>query len=66
MPWEITSTRPALRPSASNPRRKSEKFFIIAKNINELMAAVSKESIDADRIVIIYITDEEYIERKGI
>jgi hypothetical protein len=64
MPYLIESTRPAYRGSRKNPNRKTEMNKRFCSDTNEMISAVSSESIDATRIVIIYLDEQEFAEKK--
>lgn len=61
MPWQITSTTPVV--NKKRPKQKNQHKKTYCKTINELIAVISIETVDADKIIIDFITLQEYNER---
>lgn len=65
MPWEVKSERPARTRSSKSPNRKIERTINYCLEYNELINVVGKQTVDANKIVINFISQSEYIERKN-
>jgi len=63
MPYLVESTRPPYKGSKKNPNRKTEIKKRWCSNTGHMLGIISSESIDAIRIVIIYLDEQEFAEK---